>query len=443
MKQNTLAKTFRKRDILLYALPTICMMLFMSAYSIVDGIFVANYVNEDALSAVNIVMPLITMLMALGMMLAIGANALIGKLLGEERGEEARRFFSLVYLVGAGLGVLLTVVSLAFAEPLLHFLGASEQLYPYARDYLLAFIPFTTLLFLMVFTQSFFITAGKPMIGFVSCFLGGLTNIALDYVFIVPMELGITGAALATGIGYAVPGLFGLCYFSLVRSSPLHFVRPRWEGKLLRQSLYNGMSEFVSSIAVSITTLLFNVILLSIAGEDGVAAISVILYIQMIQSGVYMGYSTGVSPIISYKYGEQNHAQMRKVKQTSVRFLLIISVLVSLLSQLFAKEAVGIFIAESSDTFAMAVTGFRIFSISYLFMGLNVFASAFFTALSNGKVSALLSLSRTLVFLVIALVGLPYLLGLTGVWLAVPVAEGLALLLSLWAMRHYQTEYQY
>ncbi len=443
MKENQLAGQFSPGKILLYALPTICTMLFMAIYMMVDGIFVAHYVNELAFTAINIAYPAISLVMALGLMLAMGSSAVIGKLLGEGKEAQARRFFTLIYLVGVGLGGCVTLVVRTFPHQILLMLNTTEILYPYAWDYLTHYAWFFVPLILQVFTQTFFVTAGRPMLGFGLCFLGGATNIFLDWLFIGVLDWGIAGAPLATGVGYAVPGLVGVLYFACARKSTLHFTKCTWDWPNLSQSLGNGMSEFVVNIADAISTLLFNVILLRLAGEAGVAAITAILYIQMFQMAVYSGYSFGVAPLVSYKYGAQDWGQLKQIVQVSFAFLTLASLTVIALSYLFAEEAITVFISAESDTFALAKRGLQLYSIGYLFKGINLFMSAFFTALSNGKVSAILSCSRTFVFLVAALFTLPVVWKTDGVWLAVPVAECLAFLLSLYFFRKYRPVYHY
>lgn len=442
---NILATEFNTKSLLKYAMPTVLMMLFMSTYMIIDGVFVAQLVGEDALSAINIVLPIINVILAIGLMFATGGTAVMGRLMGEGKVEEARSFLSILYIVGIVLGGLLTSILLLFSNQIVRFLGANDTLFILAKSYLIILAFFAIAMFLQVFVQSFFVLAGKPMIGFGVCLLGGISNIVLDYILISPrlFNLGITGAGIATGIGNTIPAVFGILYFVLNKKGTLFFGEPKMNRKLLLQSMFNGMSELVSQLSTAVTTLLFNIILLKIAGNAGVASISVILYIQMIQTAIYFGYSIGVAPILSYKYGEKNHKQLQSVSRISFLFLAAISIGVIGFSLLLDDIAVGIFISPESSTYEMAKNGLRLFSIAYLFMGLNIFMSCLFTALSNGIVSAILSLSRTLLFLVTSLIFLPMILGVTGVWLAVPVAEGLSFLLALYFYRKNKSVYKY
>ncbi|OOB77776.1 MAG: hypothetical protein BEN18_09670 [Epulopiscium sp. Nuni2H_MBin001] len=443
MNDNALAQQFNSRSLIKYAIPTIIMMIFNSTAGIIDGIFVANFVNENALAATNLVMPIILVMIALGMMLATGSNAQIAKLLGEGKDKEARETFSVTYLVGIIFGVTVSILLYIFANPLLNMIGANEVLYPYARDYLLTITPFMTCAMLQMFTQCFFVTAGKPQIGFMMCALGTVTNIVLDYVLIVYLDMGIVGAALATCTSFAISGISGLIYFLFYRKGSLYLCKPKWNTKQFLHCLHNGMSEFITMMAASITTILFNIILMQIAGESGVAAITVIMYVQMIQSAVYTGYSIGVAPLISYKFGEKSYEQLKLINKASFIAIGIASLLTITLSIVFAKLAVGVFISPSSDTFILTVKGFRIYSLAYVSMGFNIFVCAMFTALSNGKVSAIISALRTLVFIIIALITLPFIFGLNGVWIAVPIAEALGLIVAFIYFKKNKDLYNY
>ncbi len=429
---NILAQDFTAKSLLRYACPTVLMMVFMSTYTIVDGLFVARLVGEDALAAVNIVWPVFNVVLAIGLMFSTGSTAVMGRLMGEGKGHEARAFLSLIYLVSIGLGAVVTLLVQTFPGEIIRALGVNEELYPYAMGYIQSLGWFVIGFFYQVFVQSFFVLAGRPTLGFLTCFVGGTVNIILDYVLISPhmLNLGIEGAGLATGIGLCVPAVVGVVFFFTNRSGELYFTTPVFRGKMLGQSMFNGMSELVSQLSTAVTTLMFNLILLDMVGKSGVASITVILYVQMIQTALYFGYSIGVAPIISYKYGAEDRAGLHKVLGISLKFIGAVSLAIIAISLIFDDVAVSIFISQSSDTFAMATEGLRLFSIAYLFMGVNVFMSSMFTALSNGTISAVLSFARTLVFLVATLVSMPYFFGIQGVWLAVPVAEAMAFLLS-------------
>ena len=303
MQSTKLAQKFNLPRLLLFVFPTIVMMVFMSLYTSVDGAFVSRLIGEDALAAVNVVYPVMSVVLALSLMFTSGANAIIARMLGEGQPEKARRFFSLVYIVGTLMGIAATAITLLLMDSLLSLLGATETLYSYAREYLTVLCLFAPMLFLQVGTQNFFVTEGKPGVGLLVSALGGIANIILDYVFIAVFHMGIAGAALATGIGYMIPGLYGVCYFFASRKGTLWFVKPEFEGGKLLHTCTNGSSELVNNLSVAITTMLFNLTMLRYAGEGGVAAITVILYVQFIQAAIYFGYSQGIAPVISYKYG--------------------------------------------------------------------------------------------------------------------------------------------
>lgn len=443
MDENQLTKQFRTKDILLYALPTIFTMVFMATYMIVDGMFVAKYVDEFAFSALNIAYPLISSVVALGLMLSIGSSAIIGKLLGEGKMEKARGFFSQTYVVGIVLGLTVAFLTQVFMDDILRLLQVEGILYDYTYDYLYAYHFFFTLNILQIFAQTFFITVGKPLIGFSTCFLGGMTNIIFDYIFIAQMDMGVKGASYGTALGNAVPGIFALLYFLTQRKGILFLEKFKWDWKGLVDSCVNGSSELVTNLAVAITTFLFNVIMLDWLGEAGVASITAILYIQMFQMGVYTGYSFGVAPLISYKYGAKDDSQVKLIVKVSLLTMLISSVVVVALSYLFADQALSIFIPPDSETFPIAKEGMFLYTSAYIFMGINVFISSMFTAFSNGKISAILSCTRTLLLIVSFLLLLPQLIGINGVWIAVPLAELCSIFMGIYFLKKFKQQYHY
>ncbi len=352
MKNNPLAKNFKMKTLILYTLPSMVMFLFMSTYSIIDGVFVSNFVGEDALAAVNLVMPLLGILMAVSLMFATGGNAIIAKFMGQGRNQQAKEFLTVIFIIGSILGLFSTLAVFIFPNELLSALKVSDNLYPYAKDYMLSLAGFAMPFVFQIYAQSFLITAGMPTFGLILSLSGGFTNIILDYVFISPnlLNLGIAGAGLATGIGNSVPGILGLLYFAFNKKGTLHFVKPKLKFKTLFQSMFNGASELVGNLATSITTIMFNLILLSMVGDAGVSAISVILYIQMFQNAIYFGYTVGVAPIISFKYGEQNHKALRNVIAQSLIIIFVVSLIVIIVTLLFANEAISIFISKERAT---------------------------------------------------------------------------------------------
>lgn len=426
-----------------FSLPTIASMIFMGIYSSVDGIFVSRLIGPDALSAVALIMPIIMMSMAFGGMIGTGGNALIAKKIGEGKGQEARQNFSLLLVLTLVFGVLTSIIGLVFLDPILRLLGAEGDLFTISREYakpLLALFPLS--MFGMLFQISF-ITVGKAHLGFVVSALGGIANIFFDYLLIAVLDMGVTGAAIATSIGYSIPSLIGLIYFMLNRKGSLYIVKPRFEIGVILKTCSNGASEMVTTLSGSVTSLLFNVILLRMIGSEGIASFAVIMYTREILSSAFMGYSFGISPIISYNYGKQSGVRLKKVYSISLKSILSVSIVTFIASLLLADPLVGIFLEKGTSAYNLAIIGFRMFSLSYLFMGINTFSSAMFTALNNGKVSAILSFFRTLVFIVIAVISLPFILGITGIWLAIPVAEFLAICMAGHYLRKMKSVYQY
>lgn len=441
--ENRLNQNFHTLSLLKFTFPTTMMLLFMSMYQMVDGVFVSNFVGEYALSALNIVYPIPSIIIAISIMLSTGGSAIIAKNMGEKRGQEAKENFSLILLAGLVFSVVFLVVGTVWLEQIIYLLGATQDLYAYCYDYLLILVLATPLAVFQMLFQTFFVTAGRPNLGLVTTIVGGCVNVVFDYLFVAVGHMGVRGAAVATAMGYAVPAVVGLVYFTVCRRGTLYVVKPVLRGRVLLNSCTNGASEMVNNAAVSITTFLFNILMLRYAGEEGVAAITVVLYAQFLMTSIFIGFSSGVAPIISYNYGKQNYPLLQRVFRISVGVIVVSSVLVFLLSELLSTWVVGVFAPPGSAVFDLAQAGFYIFSISFLFTGTNIFASALFTAFSDGKVSAILSFLRTFVFLIACLFVLPGILELDGIWLAVPVAEGMALLVSLYYLLTRRSVYHY
>lgn len=440
---NILAKKFNFLSLLKFTAPTIIMMVFMSFYTMIDGVFVSKYIGTSALSAVNIVYPFLSFVIAVAIMLATGGSAVIAKKMGENKLKEAKENFSLIILIGIIIGIIITILGLIFLDPLIRLLGASDAIYQFCYDYGLILILFTTFGILQMLFQYFFVTAGKPTIGLIVTFIGGVANIVLDYVFIVPMDMGIAGAALATGIGFSIPAIFGFFYFLLNKKGVLHLTKPKLDFKMLFSTFVNGSSEMVINLAGAVTTFLFNIVMMQYLGEDGVAAITIILYAQFLLIAIYLGYSSGIAPIISYNYGNKNTQELRKLFKISMIFLIVTSLINYIVSILLANNIVTIFAEQGTSVFNIAKDGFRTFSISYIFIGINIFASGMFTALSNGKVSAIISFLRTFLFLIISIIFLPKILGIEGIWLAVPIAEFLTIIISIIYLIKLRKTYEY
>lgn len=441
-EKNPLAKEFHALSLIKFAFPSMVMMVFMGLYTIIDTIFVARFVDTNALSSINIVCPVINIIVGLGTMLATGGSAIVAKKMGGGNTEEARSNFTLIIITGIITGLAITVIGLLFLDEIVWGLGASEILFPYCRDYLAIQLIFVIGNIMQVLYQNLFVTAGKPTLGLILSVLAGLANIVFDYIFIVLLHMGIKGAALGTGTGYMIPTVIGTIFF-LTGRSELHFCRPQMDAAVLLKSCSNGASEMVSQLSTAVTTFLFNATMMKLLGEDGVAAITVIIYSQFLLTTLYIGFSMGVAPIISYNYGSENVKQLKKVVRICFCFILVISVFVFLLS-LFAGESIAKIFAENNENvFEITKRGFSIFSFGFLFSGCNIFASALFTALSNGKVSATISFLRTFGFIMIFLLVLPRFLEVTGVWLAIPIAELLTFMLTIYLIFRHRKHYSY
>ena len=439
---QSLAKDFNFHSLLKFAFPSIIMMIFMSLYSIVDGFFIAQYVDSMALSAANIVYPAVSILLAVGIMFGTGGSAVVAAKIGQEKQEEANRNFSALTLTTLIIGILGAVLGNLFCRQICSLLGATPVLMDYGTAYLRTILSFAPVCLLQALFQSFFVTAGRPGLGLSLTVSAGITNMLLDYLFVVPLHLGVAGAALATGLGQCIPAVAGILYFTFARKG-LRFTRPEFSKGLLSTSCFNGSSEMVNNLAVAVTTFLFNVLMLKYAGEAGVAAITIVLYAQFLMTSAFMGFSSGVAPVVSFNYGSRNVRQLKKIFKISVCVVAIVSALVFGIAELGSDIVILVFTPAGSEVFALAKHGFAIFSVSFLFTGMNIFASALFTAFSNGKVSAILSFLRTFVFLAVCLLILPLFWGVDGIWTAVPIAEAMAFFVSVYYLARFKKVYEY
>lgn len=418
------------------------MMVFMSLYTIVDGIFISRLLGSNALSAANIIYPVLSILIAVGIMLATGGSAIVATKMGEKKEQEARQNFSLITVTALIFGILSLIFGNLFITEIVKVLGATELLLKECEIYLGVLLLFAPACVLQLIYQCFFVTAGKPGIGLAVTILGGITNAALDYLLMGPFQMGIAGAAVATGMGQLIPAIVGTVYFFFVKKD-LYFVKPKMDKKVLFDSCTNGSSEMVTNLANAVITYLFNMIMLKLLGEDGVAAITIVLYGQFLFNALYMGFSMGVAPIFSFNYGSGNVRLLKKVYKISISFIVVSVVVITGLALASSSIIVEIFTPRGSSTFEIAERGFFLFSINYLFAGINIFASSMFTAFSDGKVSAAISFLRTFAFLVVSILLLPMVMGVDGVWLSVPLAEFLTLFVSVGFFVAKRKRYQY
>lgn len=435
--ENALAQEFHFITLIRFALPTMVMMIFMGLYTIADTIFVSRLVNTNALSALNIVCPVINLTVGVGTMLSAGGSAVVAAKMGQGREEEARQDFSLIVLAGAVLGILIALLGIRWMDSVIYGLGANNVLFPYCRDYLFVILIFTPASMLQVLFQNLIVTAGKPGFGMVLSVSAGIANIILDYIFMGILKMGIRGSALGTGIGYLIPTVFGVLFF-MRNPGTLRFCRPSFDWKMLLGSLSNGCSEMVSQTAAAVTTFLFNGTMMRLAGENGVAAVTIMIYTQFFLTTLYIGYSMGVAPVISYNRGRKNDRQLRRTVLHSLAFTAGSSCCIFGISMLFGEAFLEVFCPSGSGVYGIAAEGIRIFPAAFLFCGMNIFTSAMFTALSNGKLSALISFLRTFGLITMLLMILPKFFGITGVWMAVPIAEAVTWIVAvrlLWGCR--------
>ncbi|NCE64832.1 MATE family efflux transporter [Pseudoflavonifractor sp. 524-17] len=438
--EQQLAQEFRFPELLRFALPSIIMMMFTSLYTVVDGYFVSNYVGAEAMAALNLIYPVQSTAMGLSFMFSTGGGAIVAIRMGQGRMEEANRAFTLVMLAAAVVAGTVTALTLWQLEPLCRWLGAEGATLQPSRVYLGTLICFNAAAALQYQFQSFLITAGRPKLGLGMSMAAGGFNMVFDYLLIVPGKLGVAGAALATGGGYCIAAAGGLIFFFWNRKG-LHFVRPRWEGRMLLRTCANGSSEMVTNLSAAVTTLLFNFYTLRFAGTDGVAAITAMFYCQFLMTSLFFGFTMGAGPVISYHFGAEHRDYLRRVLRQCLWFVLGASVLIFGVSILGAEQIVGAFFQPGSSVYAMAVEGFRLFALSFLFSGLNISASALFTALGDGTTSAQISFARTLVLEIAAVAAMAYFWQLTGVWLAIPVSELLTVALVLPLLRRLHTRF--
>lgn len=425
-----------------FVTPSIITMLFIGTYNLVDAIFVAYYLGSDALAAINIVFPLANFVYGIGIMFTTGGCAIVSIKLGEGKHQEAREKFTLISLACFLTGALLALLCFAFFKPILVFLGGEPQIFQLCYDYGLPYVMFMPFLMSRVSWEYFIRADGRPGFSLVIAIVGGVSHLILDYLFLGVVGLGIEGAAWATVLGFILSFMVGIVYF-FVKPNFLRFVRPRWEPRFLLAACINGSSEMVNEISMGITTILFNLTLLRLVGVDGVAAFTILLYVQFFLISLYLGYIGGASPMLSYNYGSGSHHNNRKIVRYTMLFVSTSSLAIFVIALLFGNQMVSIFERPGSDVYDLAVHGLRLFAFSFLFAGINIFGSGFFTAFNNGKISALIAFSRSLFFIAVFIFILPRFIGLNGVWLTVPCAEFVTLFLFLFFYKKYKKTYQY
>lgn len=438
-----LSDHFNYKKLLRFTLPSIIMMIFTSIYGIVDGFFVSNFAGKTPFAAVNFIMPFLMILGAFGFMFGTGGSALIAKTMGEGKQEEAKRLFSLFVYVSAGFGVVVAVFGVLLVRPIAAALGAEGKLLEncviYGRIILTA-LPAYMLQFEF---QSFFTTAEKPKLGLFVTLAAGITNMVLDALFVAVFKWGLIGAAVATAASQLVGGILPLFYFFYPNKSSLRLVKTKYNGKALFKACVNGSSELMTNISMSIVSMLYNMQLMKYAGENGVAAYGVLMYVNMIFLSTFIGYSVGTAPIIGYHYGAGNHAELKSLLNKSIRIISITSICMLALGEFLSQPLTVIFVGYDKELLDLTLRGFSIFSFSFLFAGITIFGSSFFTALNDGLISALISFLRTLVFQMAAVLIFPFFWGIDGIWLSIVAAECMATFVTIFFIVRLRPKYHY
>ena len=439
-----LSEHFTYKKIFRFALPSIVMMVFTSIYGVVDGTFVSNFVGKTPFAAVNLVWPFLMILGAFGFMIGTGGSALVAKTLGANKKEDANRYFTMLITLVVILGVLLTIIGLIVLRPLSSALGASGQMLEDCVTYGRTLMIFNTAFMLQSVFQSLFITAEKPRLGLIMTVAAGLTNMVLDALFIAVFKWGLVGAALASGLSQCIGGILPLIYFlSSKNDTPLKFVKTKMEGKVLLKACANGASELMTTVSSSLVSMLYNFQLMRLAGQNGIAAYGAVMYVEFAFIAVFIGYSIGTAPIVSYHYGSENHNEVKNMLQKSFKIMSILGITMMVLAQILASPLAKVFVGYDKQLFDMTVHGFRLFSFYFILAGINIYATSFFTALNNGMISAIISFSRTLGFETLAVIILPIFLQLDGVWLAITVAEICAFVISISFLIAKKEKYHY
>lgn len=445
MSRIQLSDHFTYGRLLRFTLPSIGMMIFTSIYGVVDGFFISNYAGKNPFSAINLIYPFLMILSTVGFMFGTGGSAIVAKAFGEGKKEKGNRYFSLFVYVTIVLGIVFAVLGIIFVPTVAELLGGKGEILDnavlYARIILLA-LPFNVLQLLF---QSFFVTAEKPQMGLIVTLSAGCTNMVLDAVLVIllPQEHKLAGAAIATAMSQVVGGVIPLIYFAGKNSSILRLGKTRLDGKAIGKACTNGSSEFMSNISMNLVGMLYNVQLLRYEPENGLAAYGVMMYVSMIFSAAFIGYSIGIAPVIGFNDGAQNHKELKGLLKKSLVIIGVVGVAMVVSAELLATPLAKIFVSYDAQLMDLTVSGFRIFALSFIFMGYAIFSSSFFTALNDGLTSALISFLRTLVFQVAAVLLLPLILDIDGVWFSIVVAEFMAVIFSVLFMFLKRKKYHY
>ncbi len=438
-----ISEHFTTRKLLSFCLPSIIMMVFTSVYGVVDGLFVSNYAGDTAFSAVNFVMPLLMAFGSLGFMFGTGGSAIVAKTIGEGKKDRANEYFTMIVCVNVIVGILLAVLGFIFLKPAVTLMGADKNMLDYCIQYgriLICVVPF---FMLQNVFQSFFVAAGKPDMGLKISILSGCVNMLFDFLFIGVFKWGVQGAAWATALSQAVGALIPIFYFASKNSSMLRFVKFRFNKRVILRTCTNGSSELMTNISMSVVNMLYNSQLMKYAGQDGVATYGVIMYVSFIFVAIFIGFSIGSAPIVSYNYGAKNSDELKNIFRKSICVITCTAVAMTVLSQVIAYPLAKIFVGYKPELFRLTIHAFRIYAISFVISGFNIYGSSFFTALNNGIVSAVISFLRTLVFQIVMVIFIPMIFGLNGIWVSIIFAELLALFVTVFFVFRNKSRYSY
>lgn len=438
-----LSDHFTYSKLLRFVFPSIIMMIFTSIYGVVDGLFVSNFAGKTAFASINLVMPFVMILGGIGFMIGTGGTALVSKVLGEGKKEKANKIFTMMIIFTLLLGTLLSVIGVVSMPWVADFLGATEEMMADCILYGRIVTGFTVAFMLQNVFQSFLIAAEKPKLGLLATVLAGVTNMALDAIFIIVFKWGVAGAAIATGLSQCVGGIFPLIYFSRDNSSLLRLTNTKLEIKPIFNACGNGSSELMSNISSSVVSMIYNFQLMKYVGEDGVSAYGVLMYVQFIFVAIYIGYAIGCAPITGYHFGAQNHGELKNMLRKSAFLSAISGVVLTILAIVLSSPLAKLFVGYDEELYELTRHAFSLFAYSFLLAGFNIFTSSFFTALNNGAVSAAISFMRTLIFQTSSVLILPIFLGVDGIWWAITVAEVFAFILSLIFLFAKREKYHY
>lgn len=438
-----LSDHFTYSKLLRFVFPSIIMMVFTSIYGVVDGLFVSNFAGKTAFASINLVMPFVMILGGIGFMIGTGGTALVSKVLGEGKKEKANEIFTMMIIFTLLLGALLSVIGVISMPWVAKFLGATEEMMADCVLYGRIVTGFTVAFMLQNVFQSFLIAAEKPKLGLLATVLAGITNMALDAIFIIVFKWGVAGAAIATGLSQCVGGIFPLIYFLRKNSSLLRLTKTKLEIKPILNACGNGSSELMSNISSSVVSMIYNFQLMKYVGEDGVSAYGVLMYVQFIFVAIYIGYAIGCAPITGYHFGARNHNELKNMLRKSSFLSAVSGVVLTILAIALSSPLAKLFVGYDKELYELTRHAFRLFAYSFLLAGFNIFTSSFFTALNNGAVSAAISFMRTLIFQTSSVLILPIFLGVDGIWWAITVAEVFAFILSLIFLFAKRKKYNY